>query len=70
MKILVLSNLFERDIKSLISEIKMYPELSRLLKLNSSIEAQDIYRYLSNTKYDVISTFFNRLFQLKKEKQV
>lgn len=67
MKIIVLSNLFERDVSSLISEINYCHELSKLLKLKSSLESQDIYEYLSYTNYDTIFTFFNRLFQLKRK---
>ena len=67
MKIIVLSNLFERDISNIISEINYYPEFSTLIKLKSPVESQDIYRYLSDVDYNTIFIFFNRLFQLKKK---
>jgi hypothetical protein len=50
---------------NVISEINHYPELSKILRLKSSMESQDIYRYLSDIDYNTIILFFNRLFQLK-----
>jgi hypothetical protein len=69
MKILVLSNLFERDLANLVSEINRYSELSSILKLNSTIKTQELYKYISNEDYDVLFAFFNRLFQVKKLKR-
>jgi hypothetical protein len=67
MKIIVLSNLFERDISNVISEINHYQDLSKILKLKYHVESQDIYKYLSNANYEAIFSFFNRLFQLSKK---
>lgn len=43
-KIIVLSGLFERDISSIVSEINLNPELQRLLNIDSTINAQKIYK--------------------------
>jgi hypothetical protein len=64
-KLLVLSDLFERDISNLISEINSNNDLKRLLKVNSCIKSQSIYKLHSKLDYDTTYSFFMKLFSHK-----
>ena len=65
-KLLVLSDLFERDISNLISEINVNPELKKLLRINSEIKPQSIYKLQSKLDYSLTYSFFRRLFSTKR----
>ncbi|VVB72440.1 Transposase DDE domain protein [uncultured archaeon] len=65
-KVLILSDLFERDISKLVSEINDNIELKRLLRINSKLKANEIYKMQSNLDYDLIYLFLKRLFQPRK----
>ncbi|MBK7386195.1 MAG: hypothetical protein IPI63_05510 [Methanothrix sp.] len=65
-KVLILSDLFERDISRLVSEINENIALKRLLGINSKVKANEIYKMQSNLDYELIFTFFKRLFQPRK----
>ena len=65
-KVLILSDLFERDISRLVSEINENMSLKRLLGINSKVNANEIYKMQSNLDYELIFTFFKRLFQPRK----
>jgi hypothetical protein len=64
-KLLVLSDLFERDISNLISEIKVNSELKKLLKIRSEIKPQSIYKLHSKLDYNLTYTFFRQLFSVR-----
>jgi hypothetical protein len=66
-KVLILSDLFERDISKLVSEINDNIELKRLLRIDSELKANDIYKMQSNIDYDLIYLFLKRLFQPRKK---
>lgn len=66
-KILVLSDLFERDISKLVSEINDNYALRKQLKVKSKIKAQDIYKLQSNLDYNLLYVFLKRLFQNKRK---
>ena len=57
-KLLVLSDIFERDISNLILEINSNYELKRLLKVNSYIKSQSIYKLHSKMDYERTCSFF------------
>ena len=63
-KLLVLSDLFERDVTSIIYEYDSNLPLKSLLKVNSEIKPQSIYRLYSKLDYAVIHQFFKRLFSI------
>jgi hypothetical protein len=65
-KLLMLSDMFERDISNLISEINSNYELKQLLKVNSYIKPQSIYKLHSKLDYDSTYAFFRRLFSRKR----
>jgi hypothetical protein len=65
-KLLVLSDLFERDISNLISEISANYELRELLKFNYDIKPQSIYKLHSKMDYGLTYTFFRRLFPVRR----
>lgn len=65
-KLLVLSDLFERDISNLISEINVNSELKKLLKISSEIKPQSIHKLHSKLDYSLTYTFFRRLFSIKR----
>lgn len=65
-KLLVLSDLFERDISNLISEININCELKKLLRIKSEIKPQSIYKLHSNLDYDLTYSFFRRLFSARR----
>jgi hypothetical protein len=62
-RVLILSDLFERDISKLVSEINENNKLKQLLRLDSAINADEIYKLQSNLDYDSIFLFLKRLFQ-------
>jgi hypothetical protein len=64
-KLLVLSDLFERDISNLISEISTNYELRELLKVNYDIKPQSIYKLHSKMDYSLTYTFFRKLFNAR-----
>lgn len=64
-KLLVLSDLFERDVTSIIYEIDSNLSLKSLLKVNSEIKQQSIYKLYSKLDYAVIHQFFKRLFSIR-----
>jgi hypothetical protein len=66
MKLLVLSDLFERSVSNLIFEINANYELRRLLKVDSDIKPQNIYKLQSNIEYSSIYEFFRKLFLKKR----
>ncbi len=65
-KLLVLSDLFERNISNLISEINVNLELRELLRINSKIKPQSIYKLHSNLDYTLTYSFFKKLFSAKR----
>jgi hypothetical protein len=62
-KVLILSDLFERDISRLVSEINANTELKKLLGTNSNLKASEIYKLQSNLDYNLIYQFLRLLFQ-------
>lgn len=66
MKVLILSDLFERDISRLVLEINGNKELKKLLRIDSKIKANEIYRMQSNLDYELIYLFLKHLFQPRK----
>jgi hypothetical protein len=64
-KLLVLSDLFERDISNLISEINVNSELKKLLRINSEIKPQSIYKLHSKLDYSLTYSFFRILFSTR-----
>ncbi len=64
-KLLVISDLFERDVSNLISEINVNSELKKLLKINSEIKPQSIYKLHSKLDYDLTYSFFKQLFSIR-----
>jgi len=64
-KLLVLSDLFERDVSGLIYEIDSNLQLKSLLKVNSKIKQQSIYKLYSELDYTIIYSFFKRLFSTR-----
>jgi hypothetical protein len=65
-KLLMLSDLFERDISGLILEINANTELRNLMKVNSKIKPQFIYRLHSKLDYRLTYNFFRILFASKR----
>ena len=65
-KLLILSDLFERDIANLISEINVNCELKRLLNVCSDIKPQSIYNLHSKLDYSLTYDFFRKLFSNKR----
>jgi hypothetical protein len=65
-KVLILSDLFERDISKLISEINNNLELKRFLGIDRKINANEVYKMQSNIDFDLIFQFLRTLFQPKK----
>ncbi|MGZ7070570.1 MAG: transposase [Methanobacterium sp.] len=68
-KIIVLSGLFERDISSIVSEINLNPELQRLLNIDSTINAQKIYKTMFDLNYDSLYRFFSKVFRPESRKR-
>ncbi len=64
-KLLVISDLFERDVSNLISEINVNSELKKLLKINSEIKPQSIYKLHSKLDYNLTYSFFKQLFSIR-----
>jgi hypothetical protein len=62
-KVLILSDLFERDISKLVSEINDNLELKRLLDTELKLKANDIYKLQSNLDYNLIYQFLRHVFQ-------
>jgi len=65
-KLLVLSDLFERNISNIISEISFNCELKKLLKVKSEIKPQSIYKLYSKLDYDLLYSFFRSLFSSRR----
>jgi hypothetical protein len=65
-KILILSDLFERDISKVVSEINDNSELKKLLGTEMNLKAIDIYKFQSNLDYNSIYQFLKRLFNPKR----
>jgi hypothetical protein len=65
-KVLILSDLFERDISNLVSEINENIELKRFLGIDRNINANEVYKMQSNIDFDLIFQFLRTLFQPKK----
>ncbi len=68
-KIVVLSSLFERDISYIVSEINQNLELQRLLKANSTINPQKIYKLMFDLSYDSLCNFLSKVFQPERRKR-
>ncbi|MBK7386240.1 MAG: hypothetical protein IPI63_05740 [Methanothrix sp.] len=66
-KVLILSDLFERDISRLVSEINENIALKRLLGINSKVKANEIYKMQSNLDYELIFTFLKDYFSLERD---
>ena len=62
-KVLTLSDLFERDISKLVSEINENIELKRFLSIDRKINANEVYKMQSNIDFDLIFQFLRTLFQ-------
>lgn len=69
-KIIILSNLFERDISGIVSEINQNLELKKILDVVHPINAQYIYKFIFDLSYESIYSFLNRLFQVERRKRV
>ncbi len=65
-KVLILSDLFERDISNLVSEINENIELKRFLGIDRKINANEVYKMQSNIDFDLIFQFLRTLFQPRK----
>jgi len=65
-KVLILADLFERDISRLVSEINDNAELKKLLGIDSELKACEIYKLQSNLDYNLIYQFLKHSFQPKK----
>jgi hypothetical protein len=68
-KILVLSDLFEREISNLVSEINHNYALKKQFRVRSEIKAKDIYELQSKLDYESLYVFLRRLFQNKKRRK-
>ena len=51
-KVLILADLFERDISRLVSEINDNADLKRLLAIDSDLKASEIYKLQSDLDYN------------------
>jgi Transposase DDE domain len=69
-KILILSDLFERDISKLVAEINENYELKKLLRIDSTIKANEIYKIQSNIDYDLIFLFLKSVFQPRRKLRI
>lgn len=69
-KIIVLSNLFERDISGIISEINQNLELKKILGIDLPINAQYVYKFIFDLKYEYLYSFLTKLFQVERRKRV
>jgi hypothetical protein len=65
-KVLILSDLFERDLSKVVSEINYNSELKKLLGTEMNLKASDIYKFQSNLDYNSIYQFLKRLFNPKR----
>jgi hypothetical protein len=66
-RVLILSDLFERDISKLVSEINENTKLKKLLRLDSAINADEIYKLQSNLDYDSIFLFLKKVISTSQE---
>ena len=66
MKLLVMADLFDMDLSSLISEINSKDELKKIIGSKEILEIQYFYRMHSNIDHKVIYTFFRRLIKPKR----
>lgn len=65
-KVLILSDLFERDVSKLVSEINENLALKKLLGIDMKVKTSDIYKLQSNLDYNLIYQFLKRVFQPKR----
>jgi hypothetical protein len=65
-KVLILSDLFERDVSKLVSEINDNSELKKLIGTDLDLKAIEIYRLQSNLDYNLIYQFLRHVFQPRK----
>lgn len=65
-KVLILSDLFERDVSKLVSEINENLALKKLLGIDMKLKTSDIYKLQSNLDYNLIYQFLKRVFQPKR----
>lgn len=65
-KVLVLSDLFERDISKVVSEINDNSDLKKLLGTEMKLKASDTYKYQSSIDYNLIYQFLKQLFNPKR----
>lgn len=65
-KVLILSDLFERDISRIVSEINDNTNLKRLLGIDSKLKANEIYKLQLNFDYTLIYQFLQHLFLIRK----
>lgn len=65
-KVLILSDLFERDVSKLVSEINENLALKKLLGIDMKLKSSDIYKLQSNLDYNLIYQFLKRVFQPKR----
>jgi len=68
-EIIVLSSLFERDISSIVLEINQNLELQKQLKIDSAINAQDIYKFMFDLSYDKLYHFLSKIFLPERRKR-
>ena len=69
-KIIILSNLFERDISGIVSEINQNLELKKILDVDFPVNAQYIYKFIFDLSYESVYSFLSRLFQVERRKRV
>jgi len=65
-KVLIVSDLFERDISKLVSEINGNSKLKKLLGAEKELKADEIYKLQSNLEYNLIYQFLKQVFHPKK----
>ena len=68
-KVLIVSDLFERDISKLVSEINGNSKLKKLLGAEKELKADEIYKLQSNLEYNLIYQFLKQVFHPKKRKR-
>ena len=69
-KIIVLSNLFERDISGIVSEINQNLELKKILDVDFPVNAQYIYKFIFDLSYESVYSFLADYSKLNAAKEL
>jgi hypothetical protein len=68
-KIIILSNLFERDISSIVLEINQNSALQKLLEIETTMNSQKIYKFMFDLSYDSLLQFLSKIFLAGRRKR-